>query len=115
MDLTTEEHTERMASVLVDSSASIGDKLWAIEAIVKSRNFEYLQKLIAAGADVKSDVDVAAEALYVACDRGDLELVQFLLGAGVDVNARVKQRHDAYTNSEQWSLKVCRAADRGRS
>ena len=37
-------------------------------------------------------MDVAAEALYVASEGGDSELVQFLLGAGVDVNACVKQK-----------------------
>ena len=92
MDLTTEAHAARMTALLFDKSASIGDKFRAIEAILKSRNYKYLQKIIAAGADVNSDLDVAAEALYVASEGGDGELVQFLLGAGVDVNARVKQK-----------------------
>ena len=75
MDLTTKAQTVRMVYMLADKSASIEDKLAAIGAIVRSRNFEYLQKLIAAGADVYSDVDVAAEALYVASEGGDSELV----------------------------------------
>ena len=48
MDLTTKAHTVRMMYMLADNSASIEDKLGAIQAIAKGRNFEYLQKLIAA-------------------------------------------------------------------
>ena len=92
---TKDDHINGMIRKAVDPASTIGQKLTAIETLVNIGNVEYIEKLVAAGADVNNagaDVNVASEALYVAADNGNIELVELLTGKGADVNAAVKQK-----------------------
>lgn len=63
----------------------------SLHAVVAQGDFENTRKLIEQGADLEAkDPGTGASVLHYAVMRGNPEILQFLLGRGVDVNSRTR-------------------------
>ena len=63
----------------------------SLHAVVAKGDFENARKLVEQGADVEAkDPGTGASVLHYAVMRGNPEILQFLLGRGVDVNSRTR-------------------------
>ena len=63
----------------------------SLHAVVAKGDLENTRKLIEQGADVEAkDPGTGASVLHYAVMRGNPEILQFLLGRGVDVNSRTR-------------------------
>ncbi len=73
-----------------ESAAKVGDELDGASLIQATRegNLAKVKSALAAGVDVNSTTDYGATALFFACDRGNLEIVEVLLDNGADPNIK---------------------------
>jgi ankyrin repeat protein len=63
----------------------------SLHAVVAKGDFENARKLIEQGADIEAkDPGTGASVLHYAVMRGNPDILQFLLGRGVDVNSRTR-------------------------
>jgi hypothetical protein len=63
----------------------------SLHAVVAKGDFENARKLVEQGADLEAkDPGTGASVLHYAVMRGNPEILQFLLGRGVDVNSRTR-------------------------
>jgi hypothetical protein len=63
----------------------------SLHAVVAKGDFEATRKLIEQGADIEAkDPGTGASVLHYAVMRGTPEILQYLLGKGVDVNSRTR-------------------------
>ena len=63
----------------------------SLHAVVAKGDFENARKLVEQGADIEAkDPGTGASVLHYAVMRGNPEILQFLLGRGVDVNSRTR-------------------------
>jgi ankyrin repeat protein len=63
----------------------------SLHAVVAKGDFENTRKLVEQGANVEAkDPGTGASVLHYAVMRGNPEILQFLLGRGVDVNSRTR-------------------------
>ena len=85
------------------AGASAGEQL--IEAAQQER-VKAARKLLAAGVDVNSATRYGATALFFACDKGNVELVELLLEHGADVNIS-----DTFYNATPLTWTLFNAAD----
>lgn len=90
----------------------------SLHAVVTKGDFDNARKLIEQGADVEAkDPGTGASVLHYAVMRGNPEILQLLLGRGVDVNSRTKNGttplHTAvlYNRYEVAELLINRGAD----
>jgi ankyrin repeat protein len=92
----------------------------SLHAVVAKGDFENARKLVEQGADVEAkDPGTGASVLHYAVMRGNPEILQFLLGRGVDVNSRTRNGttplHTAvlYNRYEVAELLLNKGADVG--
>jgi len=90
----------------------------SLHAVVTKGDFENARKLIEQGADLEAkDPGTGASVLHYAVMRGNPEILQLLLGRGVDINSRTKSGttplHTAvlYNRYEVAELLINRGAD----